>query len=248
MSSASTPPGLFITGTDTGVGKTFVAALIARALAKDGLRVGVYKPVLSGIARVEDLSQRTLTLTLSQRERGPERSDAEILWEAAGRPGELAQVCPQAFAAPLAPHLAALAEEKEIDAKLLRTGVEYWRERSDFVLVEGAGGLMSPLSDDEYVADLAADLGYPLLVIAPNKLGVINQTLQTLIAAAAYGEGIRVAGVVLCDTDAPQAGDPSRASNFAELERRCRPPILAHVRFRADDFDRPINWPALHRA
>ena len=81
-----------------------------------------------------------------------------MLWEAAGRPGELESVCPQRFAAPLAPHLAARAEGRMIDSKLLRRGLNYWRDRSDVVLMEGAGGLMSPMGDTEYVADLALDL------------------------------------------------------------------------------------------
>ena len=70
--------------------------------------------------------------------------DALALWEAAGQPGNLSAVCPQRFAAPLAPHLAAKEERKEIDSRLLRLGIEFWRRRSDIVVVEGAGGLMSP--------------------------------------------------------------------------------------------------------
>jgi dethiobiotin synthetase len=141
--------------------------------------------------------------------------------------------------------LAARAEGKTIDAKLLRVGVDYWRERSDFVLVEGAGGLMSPLGDDEYVADLAHDLGYPLVVVAANRLGVINQTLQTLITAAAYGDGLTVAGVVLCDAHSPAADDLSLASNLSELRARCMPPILAHVRNGAHKFKEQIEWTRL---
>ncbi len=123
--------------------------------------------------------------------------DAVALWEAAGRPGTLEHVCPQLFAAPLAPHLAARAEGRRVDAKLLREGIEYWRETSDVVLVEGAGGLMSPISDDDYNADLAAEFGFPLVVVAANELGTINATLQTLITAATYCDGLDVAGIVL---------------------------------------------------
>ena len=143
--------GLFITGTDTGVGKTYVAALVARALAAEGRRVGVYKPVASGCRRQGD---RLVS------------DDALSLWEAAGRPGELERVCPQRFAAPLAPHLAARAEDARVDEEQLRRGLDYWIERSDIVIVEGVGGLMSPLTDDEYVADLAYEFGYPLVVVA----------------------------------------------------------------------------------
>ena len=208
------PRGLFITGTDTGVGKTYVGAIVARALSAAGMRVGVYKPVASGCRRERDSLVS---------------GDATVLWEAAGRPGELDAVCPQRFAAPLAPHLAARAEGRAVDAERLAGGLAWWSNRCDVVLVEGAGGLMSPLTDDLYNADLAGQFGYPLLVVAPNRLGVINQTLQTLIAAAALGEGLTVAGVVLNDVS-PAGDDASLAGNFDELTARCGPPVLTHVR------------------
>src|SRR3954471_17874416 len=131
--------GLFITGTGTGVGKTYVGALVARALRTAGKRVGVYKPVASGC----DIRDGKLI-----------SPDAIALWEAAGRPGTLEQVCPQLYAAPLAPDLAARAEGKQVDPQHLREGIRFWQTTSDVVLVEGAGGLMSPLSDDDYNADL----------------------------------------------------------------------------------------------
>src|SRR5262245_64727637 len=124
--------GLFVVGTDTAVGKTFVAARMVAALVRAGVQVGVYKPAASGCRRVG----RSLI-----------SDDAVALWEAAGRPGELKAVCPQRFAAPLAPHLAAKVERKEIDSKLLRHGIDYWQRRSELVIVEGAGGLMSPIGD-----------------------------------------------------------------------------------------------------
>src|SRR5208282_3703916 len=114
-SMPSSAPGLFITGTDTGVGKTYVTALIARSLAASGRRVGVYKPAASGCLR--DAQGSLLS------------DDAVTVWEAAGRPGDLQHVCPQRFSAPLAPHLAARAEGREIDADLLRRGLEFWRSR-----------------------------------------------------------------------------------------------------------------------
>jgi dethiobiotin synthetase len=221
--------GLFITGTDTDVGKTYVAALIARALRAAGHRVGVYKPAASGCRRDGD------TLV---------SDDAVALWEAAGQPGTLEHVCPQCFAAPLAPHLAAAAEGKRLDADLLRQGLRYWQSQAEIVLVEGAGGLMSPLGEEEYVADLAYDFGYPLIVVSPNVLGTINQTLQTLITAAVFREGLRVAGVVL-NHPRPPADDLSTASNRAELAARCVPPLLAEVAWQAGQFDREVDWFAL---
>lgn len=224
-------PGLFITATDTEVGKTYVAALIARALREAGYRVGVYKSAASG-CRVED------GVLVS--------GDALELWEAAGRPGTLDRVCPQRFAAPLAPHLAAKAEGKELDPTLLRDGINYWINRSDIILVEGAGGLMSPLGDDEYVADLAYDFAYPLVVVTRNVLGTINHTLQTLIAAANFRDGLDVTGVVL-NNCRQEPMDASTATNRSELAARCNPPILAEVAWKASRFDSWIDWFALAR-
>lgn len=221
------PPGLFIAGTDTAVGKTFVAARIAAALHREGLRVGIYKPAASGC--------RTNGKSLIS-------DDALALWQAAGQPGNLSAVCPQRFAAPLAPHLAAKEERKEIDSKLLRQGIDFWRRRSDIVVVEGAGGLMSPIGEKDYVADLAEAFGYPLIVVVPNRIGAINSTLLTLIAAAARPHPLPITGLVLNDVLPPGNGDPATLSNRLELELRCVPPILAHLGHNAADFDRPIKW------
>jgi dethiobiotin synthetase len=219
--------GLFVVGTDTGVGKTRVAAAIARQLAAPGVRVGVYKPAASGCPRVDG---------------NLVSEDAVELWEAAGKPLSLEAVCPQRFSAPLAPHLAARSEKREIDARLLRSGLSAWVGHCDIVVVEGAGGFMSPLGDDEYVADLAADFGYPLIVVAPNRIGVVNQTLQTLIAAAVYRDGIEVAGVVLNHARPDDGSDPSIATNRAELERRTEPPVLAELDFNSTAFDQAVDW------
>ncbi|MEN6451053.1 MAG: dethiobiotin synthase [Thermoguttaceae bacterium] len=227
-------PGLFITGTDTGVGKTYVGGLIARQLAAQGHRVGVYKPAASGCLR----QNGTLV-----------SEDAVALWEAAGRPGDLEHVCPQRFAAPLAPHLAAAAEGRRLDAELMRRGLDYWRERSDVLLVEGAGGLLSPMGEREYNADLAAAFGLPLVVVARNVLGCVNHALQTLVVAATFGrwqnptapilwggvgqngssEGLPVAGIVMNEPVAPPADDASLSLNARELANRCTVPLLAEI-------------------
>jgi dethiobiotin synthetase len=223
--------GLFITGTGTGVGKTYVAALVAAALRSAGRRVGVYKPVASG------------SETCAGRLRS---ADAVALWEAAGRPGTLEQVCPQCFAAPLAPHLAARAEGRRVDVELLSTGLEFWREQFEIVLVEGAGGLMSPVGDELYNAELAEEFGYPLVVVAANELGTINATLQTLITADVFREGLDVAGVVL-NSPTAAADDASRDSNADELRRRCVAPLLAEVRH-GSGFDAEVDWWAVAEA
>ncbi len=218
--------GLFITGTDTGVGKTYVAAMIARQLAAEGRRVGVYKPTASGCRPEGDQ-------LISD--------DALELWQSAGRPGSLEQVCPQRFLAPLAPPVAAQAEGRQVDACLLRSGLTYWLERSEVVLVEGVGGLFSPISAEDLVADLAADFGFPLLVVSRNVLGTINHTLLTLAAARSYRRPLRVAGIVLnCPTVPPD--DQSLATNREQLARWCDAPVLAEVGWQAQKFDRPVDW------
>jgi dethiobiotin synthetase len=219
------PRGLFITGTGTGVGKTYVAALIARSLVAAGKRVGVYKPVASGC----ELRNGQL-----------HSPDAAALWEAAGKPASLAQVCPQLFSAPLAPHLSARAEGRRVDAEVLRGGLEFWRATSEIVLIEGAGGLMSPISDDDYNADLAKEFGYPLIIVAANQLGTINATLQTLITAKNSHDGLPVAGVVL-NSPILADDDPSTASNRDELASRCDASLLTEVKY-GGGFDREVDW------
>src|SRR5690606_14434693 len=137
---------------------------------------------------------------------------------------------------PLAPRLAARQVGERVDAQQLRGGLRYWQHNSDIVLVEGAGGLTSPLSDDDYVVDLAAEFQYPLIVVADNVLGTINSTLQTLITPASYGEGLEIAGIILNDV-ADSANDPSSVTNRAELEQRCVPPLLAHIAWGQQHLD-----------
>ena len=219
-------PGLFITGTDTEVGKTYIAALIVAAMQKQGVRVGVYKPAASGCTEDGNTSVS---------------DDAKRLWDAAGQPGTLDLVCPQRFISPLAPHLAAKAEGRKIDTDLLRSGLEYWRDHYDFVVVEGIGGLMSPVSDEDYVADLAYEFGYPLLVVTVNELGCINQTLQTLITAAAFRDGLPVVGTILNHRLSGEQDDCSCASNRDEILRCSYPPVLASVAYNGN-LDQNIDW------
>jgi dethiobiotin synthetase len=222
--------GLFITGTGTGVGKTYVAALIAAALKDAGCRVGVYKPAASGCRR------EGIRIVCD---------DAVRLWQAAGRPGKLDDVCPQRFAAPLAPHLAARAEGRTLDRRLLRSGLAAWGGHCDLVVVEGAGGLLSPMGDDEYVADLAGEFGYPLVIVSANVLGTINATMQTLLVAQAYRGGLSVAGVVLNDLLPPKSADASCELNGAELKARIGVPLLARVPWCGGKFPARIPWQEL---
>ena len=220
------PHGLFITGTDTEVGKTYVAAMIVKQLVATGHRVGVYKPVASDC--IADGRQLV-------------SEDAVALWEAAGRPLNLDAVCPHRYHAPLAPHLAARSEGRELDAQALRRGIEPWADECDVIVVEGAGGLMSPISDDEYFADLAYDFGYPSVVVAPNMIGAINQSLSALIAATCFRGGLPVAGVVLNDSRIFD-DDPSIESNREEIASRALAPVLTRLRHEGEAFDDEVDW------
>jgi dethiobiotin synthetase len=214
-----------VLGSDTNVGKTFVTALIARQLHAQGLKVGVYKPAASGCRR----ERRQIVA-----------DDALMLWEAAARPLTLSKVCPQRFIAPLAPHLAARAEGKRLDASKLRSGLRPWLAWADFTLVEGAGGVLSPLGENELVADLALDLDLPVILVVANRLGAVNQALQSQLAALVYG--LKLRGVVLNDASPPDATDPSRELNAAELKSRLSAPLLAHLPWQAKAIRPRIDW------
>lgn len=226
------PHGLFITGTDTEVGKTYVATLIVKELVAAGHRVGVYKPVASDC--VSDGRQLV-------------SEDAVALWEAAGRPLSLDAVCPNRYQAPLAPHLAARAAGRELDADGMRKGLEIWADECDIIIVEGAGGLMSPISDDEYFADLAYDFGYPSVVVAPNAIGAINQSLSALITASCFQDGIPLAGVLLNDCRSFD-GDISMDSNREQIASRAMVPVLSRLRYEGEKFDDEVDWMKVARS
>lgn len=218
--------GLFITGTNTEVGKTYVGCLVARHLVQLGIKLGVYKPVASGCHREDD---RLVA------------EDALFLWEAAGRPGDFSRVCPQQFLAPLAPPRAAEAEGREVDSQLLREGLEYWKGQSEFVLVEGAGGLLSPISAEDSNASLAVDLGLPLLIVAANELGTINATLQTVVTARAVAPQLPIVGIILNQTSAT-TDDSSVKSNAEDIAARTNVPVLATLPYGESALPSNVDW------
>jgi len=222
--------GLFITGTDTDVGKTAVAVAIVRGLVATGRRVGVVKPVASGLGCVDD-----------------PQGDPVRLWEAAGRPLTPAAVCPQAFTAAIAPPQAAKAEGRRVDEHLLRAAITTWRDACEILVVEGAGGLCSPLGDETLGIDLACDAGFPLVIVDAARLGAIGRTLTTVRAARA--EGLAVAACVLSEI-APPAGaaaDPAgdaaiAAASLAEIARRLPGIPVTRLPHAADAFEPPLDW------
>ncbi len=208
-----TPKTLFFAGTDTDVGKTYVASLVAQGLYESGRRVGVYKPVASGC---ESIDGKLVA------------GDAVELWQAAGCPRSLADVCPQRFLAPLAPTQAAAAEGKQVDPHLLRGGADVWKDGFDVRIVEGAGGLFSPLAEGVLNIDLLKQFDQAkLIVVAANRLGVIHQVLAT--CEAARFRAIAPQAIILCQTT--READDSVANNQTEIQRYSDVPVIGNVGF-----------------
>jgi dethiobiotin synthetase len=182
--------GLFITGTDTEVGKTFVTASILRGLISHGISVGAYKPVASGMDEMQP-------------------GDPDILAEAAGNREAKTLYCSQRFLAPLAPPMAAELENRFVDENLLLRGATLWKDRCHVLVVEGAGGWHSPLSLNWTNADVAKALSYPVVVVAANKLGVVNHVLLTL--ESIVRGGLQVRAIIL--NNAFDSPDQSVSSN-----------------------------------
>ena len=202
---------LFVTGTDTDVGKTFVTSLLVRELIAAGVNVGACKPVCSG----------SITTTS-----GPAWSDVEELFGAMQGRFPRDRICGQMFDAPLAPPVAAREEGHAVDEQLLRSTVQWWNGRVDLLLIEGVGGLLCPLTEDGTIADFAAALNVSLLIVARAGLGTINHTLLTI--EAARNRKLPLAGVILNDpTGTVDAG--AAQANADEIARRGDAPVLAIV-------------------
>ena len=195
--------GLFVTGTDTGVGKTFVACALAHALRSRGARVAVAKPVETGV------------------EGEPE--DACRLRAAAADPAALAEICPYRLRAPLAPAVAARLEGVTIDVGGIVALLRRRAAEADVLLVEGAGGLLVPLAGHATFADLAAWCALPLLIVGANRLGTINHCALT--ARVAAGAGLAVRGFVLSQPS--RATDGSVATNAETIALLTGLPVLA---------------------
>jgi dethiobiotin synthetase len=206
-------PGLFFTGTDTGVGKTLVTAAVTRLLRARGRDVVVCKPVATGARLV---GGRWLA------------DDTAALAAAAGLDGEWERVTPWAFPDPVAPPLAARRQGAALALAAIAAAVRVRARPGAALLVEGVGGLLCPLTDAATVADLARELALPLVVVARRSLGTLNHTLLTLEAARA--RGLTVTGMVVSET-VPPAGLADE-TNVDEL-RRLGVPVLAVVPHRA---------------
>ncbi|HET7757893.1 MAG TPA: dethiobiotin synthase [Steroidobacteraceae bacterium] len=202
--------GIFVTGTDTGVGKTLIACALVRALRQAGRRVSVMKPVASGS---------------SQTEAGLRNADALALMEAAGLPPACySEVNPYCFEPSISPHIAAKKAKITVDTSLIRAKFERLAADADWIVVEGAGGWLAPINERATMADLAGALSLPVLLVVGLKLGCLNHA--QLSWRAVRSDGASLAGWVASAID-PQMSHA--AANLESLERLLGEPPLAVV-------------------
>ena len=206
--------GYFVTGTDTGVGKTLIACALLAAFARRGLRAAGMKPVAAGA---------------DETPAGWRNEDVEALL-AASNIGALgmqrSEVNPYLFRRPVAPHLAARREGVAIDLSVLEQSFRSLRAKADVVIVEGVGGFLVPLNDREDAADLSIRLGLPVILVVAMRLGCLNHALLTLEAVAV--RNLRLAGWVANRLDPRME---MVAENVAALRERIRAPLIGEVPF-----------------
>jgi len=195
----------FITGTDTGVGKTYVVSRMIRALRKDGIDAVGMKPICCG-----------------------DRDDAEVIYRASEGVVPLNDVNPVWLRTPAAPYTAAMIEGRTIDLALIRESFERLQSSHQRVIVEGVGGWRVPITRDYFVSDLACDFALPVVVVVSNRLGAINHTLLTVDAIRAAG--LECAGIILNQSDAESA-DVANTTNRGIIEDVAQVAILAEVQF-----------------
>lgn len=212
---------LFISGTGTDVGKTYVTALIAKLLRDAGIDAGYYKAAVSGV---------------SFDATGAIESDATFVAKAAGIPEAHEQMVSYTYRTPVSPHLAARLEGNPVSMGRIRGDFTHACERHDYVLMEGSGGIVCPLrhDDDARIAldDVVRDLGLPVLLVADAGLGTLNALATTM----AYLEraGLEAVGIVL---NRFKAGDAMHEDNRAMAEELCGIPVVACVREGAHEIE-----------
>jgi dethiobiotin synthetase len=227
--------GVFVTGTGTEVGKTVVAATLAHTLAAEGQTVAVFKPCVTGLEEYPADGPGSGP-GLHKSARG--LPDHALLRLAAGSTQSDAEIAPYRYDPPASPHLAAAMAGEEIDPERLRSAAQAAGKAADVLVCEGVGGLMVPLSPTYLVRDLAAGLGFPLMIVASPGLGTINHTLLTI--AAARAAGLEVAAVVLTPWP-PEPTEVERSNretiaSLGEVEVLTLPPL---------DLTDLESWPQL---
>lgn len=222
-------PGLFVTGTGTDVGKTVVTAALAAAFHQLHVRVGICKPIASGCPKFSHRGNDPAVPMVDDDFKSP---DAEFAARAAGLDPRdealLKYLSPIRYAVPVAPSVAARIEDRPPDWRRLEAALDWWQENSDVLLVEGVGGWYVPLdptAHDFMIADLAAALRLPVLVVTTAKLGAINEMLLTVHAI--QERNLPVVGLVINRVLPEGQRDVAMESNLTELPRLSGVPVRA---------------------
>ncbi len=209
--------GFFITGTDTDIGKSFIACCIAKGLIEQGIKVSPRKPIASGCIRQTDGSLLA--------------TDAQQLQLASQSDESLSQICRYTFEAAISPARAIAHAKQTITLADLHQACAV--DKGHFALVEGAGGFLSPITPDGLNADLAVKLGYPIILVVGNRLGCLNHALLTIEAIEA--RGLNLHAIVLNDLNAD-----SDLDNLHDLCRLTSYPIVYQP------FSQQQKWTALN--
>jgi dethiobiotin synthetase len=208
---------LFVTGTDTGVGKTYTVVQLLRLLQASGKSCAGFKPICCG-----------------------DRQDAKRLLAASGKVSGLTidQINPLWLTTPAAPLTASLAEGVEVNIDRLVSAFQALQKRVQHVVVEGVGGWLVPIREDYFVSDLASALGLPVLIVARNRLGCLNHTALTVQGVAA--SGLRCLGVTLNSLPDGDEDNVAVTTNAQILSRIIHVPLLAGLSEKMSEF--PAQW------
>ncbi len=217
--------GVFIVGTDTGVGKTRVATALLRAWVRRGLRVAGMKPVAAGAVLRGGVLRS---------------EDAEALVAAANVEAPWDWINPYCFAPPVAPHIAAMRAGVSIDMTVIRDAYHRLAERAERVVVEGAGGLLVPLSGRADMASIAQELEIPVILVVGMRLGCLNHALLTAQAIAA--RGLALVGWVANSIDPAME---ERRANLAWLQGQLAAPCLGCLPYADTAQNWAMDWSAL---
>jgi dethiobiotin synthetase len=193
----------FITGTDTGVGKTYAVSLLVRGLRHAGLDSVGMKPVCCG-----------------------DRADAELLHAASGGEVDIDDINPVWFRVPASPYTASMIENRQVDLDEIRSHFSKLRKAHKSLLVEGIGGWLVPFRKNYFVSDLAAEFGLPVVVVVRNRLGALNHALLTV--RAIQSAGLQCAGLILNNMDGI-ADDIVQATTRSMLEDISGVPVLFEI-------------------
>ncbi len=209
-----TTRGIFVTGTDTEVGKTFVSCALLDMLKRQGVRTAAMKPVASGAKKINDHYVN---------------DDALSLQQGASIDAPYVQVNPFVFPEAIAPHIAAAQVGVEIDFETIKQSFQALAEQSDFILVEGVGGWLAPLNRQQTVADLALEMELPVLLVVGLRLGCINHTL--LSASAIEQSGATLLGWI---ANKVQGNYPCVDENIEAIAQWLDAPLLATLDYLGD--------------